>query len=140
MNDPLILTCTLALGRQRRCAAQPRRSGPPAPVPVPAAGVPRLARLMALALHLDGLVQTGAVTDYAALARLGHVSRARVTQIVNLVNLAPDIQEELLLLDEDQVIARRLLFRTLQPLTALLDWNQQRRAWRKLRGSRRHTT
>jgi hypothetical protein len=135
MNDPLILTCTVVSSRQRRRAAQPRRGGPPAPVPMPAAtGAPRLARLMALALHLDGLVQTGAVSDYAALARLGHVSRARVTQILNLVNLAPDLQEELLFLDEEQVAARCLLLRTLQPLTALLAWSQQRRAWRKLRG------
>jgi hypothetical protein len=134
MNDPLILTCTVMSSRPRRRAPQPRRGGPPTPVPVPAAGVPRLARLMALALHLDGLVHTGAVSDYAALARLGHVSRARVTQIMNLVTLAPDLQEELLFLDEEQVAAGRLLLRTLQPLTALLAWSQQRRAWRKLRG------
>jgi hypothetical protein len=38
------------------------------------------------------------VTDYADLARLGHVTRARVTQIMNLLNLAPDIQEELVFL------------------------------------------
>jgi len=89
---------------------------------------------MALAIHLDELVQTGAVQDYATLARLGHVSRARITQILNLVNLAPDIQEEVLFLNQDQVAAARLTLGTLQPLSALLDWRQQRRAWRKLRG------
>jgi len=93
-----------------------------------------LARLMALAIRLDGLMQTGAIKDYATLARLGHVSRARITQILNLVHLAPDLQEAILFLDQDLIDAARVTLGTLQPLTALLDWSQQRRAWRKLRG------
>jgi hypothetical protein len=36
--------------------------------------------------------------DYSQLARLGHVSRAQITQIMNLLLLAPDIQEEILFL------------------------------------------
>jgi hypothetical protein len=42
------------------------------------------------------LIQDGIAVDYADLARLGHVTRARVTQIMNLLNLAPDIQEQIL--------------------------------------------
>jgi hypothetical protein len=42
------------------------------------------------------LIQQGVVKDYADLARLGQVSRARITQIMNLLNLAPDIQEPIL--------------------------------------------
>jgi len=53
---------------------------------------------MALAIRFEGLIQRGEVTAYADLARLGHVSRARLTQIMNLLNLAPDIQEALLFL------------------------------------------
>ena len=134
MSDPLVLTCTVNFRRHGRGAVKQRQAGPHGQVPAtPAAVVPRLARLMALAVHLDELVQTGTVQDYAALARLGHVSRARITQIVNLVHLAPNIQEEVLFLDQDHVAAARLTLRTLQPLAALLDWRQQRRAWRKLR-------
>jgi hypothetical protein len=51
--------------------------------------VPRLARLMALALHLEGLLRSGAVPHQAELARLGQVSRARISQILNLLHLAP---------------------------------------------------
>ena len=51
---------------------------------------------MALAIRLDQLIRDGVVTDQAELARLGHVSRARLTQMMNLLNLAPDIQEALL--------------------------------------------
>jgi hypothetical protein len=58
--------------------------------------VPRIARLMALAIHFDRLIREGKVKDYAEIARLGDVTRARVTQVMNLLNLAPDIQNGLL--------------------------------------------
>jgi hypothetical protein len=45
---------------------------------------------MALALRLEELVRSGAVANYATLAALGRVSRARISQILNLVLLAPD--------------------------------------------------
>jgi hypothetical protein len=48
---------------------------------------------MALAIKFQDMVDRGEVHDYADLARLGFVSRARITQIMNLLNLAPDIQE-----------------------------------------------
>jgi hypothetical protein len=48
--------------------------------------------MLALALRCQQLVQTGVIANYAALAELGHVSRARVTQILNLLLLAPDIR------------------------------------------------
>jgi len=60
--------------------------------------VPRESRLMALAIRLDQLICDGVVTDQAELARLGHVSRAWLTQIMNLLWFAPDIQEEILFL------------------------------------------
>lgn len=53
---------------------------------------------MALALKFEQMIAQSVVTDYGALAALGHVSRARLTQIMNLRNLAPDIQEEILFL------------------------------------------
>jgi hypothetical protein len=54
---------------------------------------------MALAIHFDGLIRDGVVKNYADLARLGGVSRARITQIMNLLNLPPWKQEELLFLE-----------------------------------------
>lgn len=44
------------------------------------------------------MLVTGEISDVAELARLGHVSQPRMTQILNLTLLAPDIQEELLFL------------------------------------------
>jgi hypothetical protein len=52
---------------------------------LPPGRVPRVARLMALALRLDELVRTRQVASYSALASLGQVTRARVCQIVDSV-------------------------------------------------------
>jgi hypothetical protein len=52
--------------------------------------------MMVLAIRFDQLIRDGAVADQAELARGGHVTRARLTQIVNRLNLAPDIQQAIL--------------------------------------------
>lgn len=64
----------------------------------PSGRPPRLARLLALAHKLDGLVQNGTAKNYRELAELGHVSPARLSQILLLLNLAPSIQEYILFL------------------------------------------
>jgi hypothetical protein len=58
----------------------------------------RLARVLALAHRLDGLVRSGDVSDHRELARLGHISPARICQYMTLLHLAPAIQEYLLFL------------------------------------------
>jgi len=63
------------------------------PQEAPRGRLPRITRLMALAIHFDGLIESGAVANYSDLARLGNVTRARMTMIMNLLMLAPEIQE-----------------------------------------------
>lgn len=98
----------------------------------PSGRVPRVSRLMALAIRFDGLVRRGEVADQAELARLGHVTRARVTQIMNLLALAPDIQEELLFLPTVERGRDPLVLRDLLPIAAEPNWQRQRRLWRML--------
>jgi hypothetical protein len=57
-----------------------------------------LAGCMALAIKLEHLRPEGVFADFAELARLGFVTRARMPQIMNLLLLAPAIQEEILFL------------------------------------------
>jgi hypothetical protein len=57
---------------------------------------PRVTCLLALAHRFEGLVRSGEARDYADLARVGRVSRARVSQILKLLTLAPSIQEHIL--------------------------------------------
>lgn len=59
--------------------------------------IPRIARLMALAIHFDELIRTGKVKDQSELAKLGRVSTARISQIMGLLYLAPEIQESILI-------------------------------------------
>jgi hypothetical protein len=89
--------------------------------------MPWVSKLMALGIRFDGLVRDGAVADEAELARLGHVTRARVTQIMNLLHLAPDIQEELLFPPLIERGRDTLLERHLHPIMAEADWRKQRR-------------
>ena len=91
--------------------------------------IPRIARYMALAIHFEDLIQRGVVTDYADLARLGHVTRARVTQIMNLRLLAPEIQEELLFLQRKSKGEELIPFKWLQSLAGNSNWQEQRRQW-----------
>ena len=50
--------------------------------------VPRVSKLMALAIRFDKLIRDGKVWDQSDLARLAHVSQPRMTQIMNLLHLA----------------------------------------------------
>ena len=95
----------------------------------PTGRVPRVARLMALAIRFDQLIRDGVVADQAELARIGHVSRARLTQIMNLLNLAPDIQEEILFLPPTDRGRDTVTERELRPTTANTGWRNQRRMW-----------
>ncbi len=95
--------------------------------------IPRVARLLALAIRFEELVTGGVVKNYAELARLGYVSRARVTQIVNLLQLAPQIQEEILFLPSQSSGRDTITERALRSLAAEPDWRVQRRRWRRLK-------
>ena len=98
----------------------------------PAGRVPRVSRLMALAIRLDQLIRDGVVTDQAELARLGHVTRARLTQIMNLLCLAPDIQEEILFLPVTERGRDVVTEKQLRPIAASPNWRRQRQMWQDL--------
>ena len=128
MTSTTIHECSVRLKGSTQ-AGQARRCGQPA---LSAGRVPRVARLLALAHKFDGLLRRGAVANGATLARLGHVSRARITQILNLLHLAPDIQEAILYLPLTVRGRDAVRLRQLQALTQILDWSEQRAWWQAL--------
>ena len=65
------------------------------------------------------------VTNYAELARLGNVTRARVTQIMNLLMLAPAIQEKLLFLPRLEQVRGEVCLSDLQRVVATIEWREQ---------------
>jgi hypothetical protein len=133
MSTPLTIQCSFHIDRQAK-GRKELEPGPAPQRPAAAGRVPRVARLMALALRFEGLIRTGAVKDCAELARLGHVTRARVSQVMNLLNLAPDIQEALLFLPLTERGRDPVILADLQPIASTPDWRRQRRLWEKLVG------
>ena len=104
----------------------------PQPNRPPIGRLPRITRYMSLAIYYEDLIRKGHVHDYAEIAILGHVTRARVTQIMNLRLLAPDIQEQLLSLPR-KVLGRDVLtLRKLQAIALEANFEKQRTAWREL--------
>jgi DNA invertase Pin-like site-specific DNA recombinase len=95
--------------------------------------VPRISRLMALALKFDQMIRQAVVTDYAVLATLGRVTRPRVTQIMNLLNLAPDIQEQILFLNSETAEKCGICEPSIRRLSTLVLWREQRARWSALK-------
>lgn len=104
----------LHIGEQREGAAAGR--------------VPRLSRLMALAIRIEGVVRDGVLSNYAA-AELGHVTRARMLQITNLLNLAPDIQEAILFLPPVESGRDPITERHVRSVLFSFGWREQRSRW-----------
>ncbi len=107
-------------------------AGPPPLAPTPGR-VPRVARMMALAIHWQGLIRAGVARDQADLARLVSVHRARVTQVMDLLRLAPDLQEAVLDLPRTTKGRDRVRHRDLARIAAQPLWSEQRSAWTALR-------
>jgi len=117
----------VALNRAKYGGRTARRQAPASPTPP---GIPRITRLMALAIKFQDMVDCGEVRDYADLARLGCVTRARMTQVMNLLNLPPDVQEAILW-PQAKPDVRIVNERSVRSLTALVHWGDQRSYWAK---------
>ncbi len=102
------------------------------PVAVAEGRIPRISRLMALAIRYDGFLRDGVVRDQTELAKLAHVTQPRMTQILNLLYLAPEIQEELLFLPRVMEGKDPVHEKMLRPIAAEVDWGRQREMWRRM--------
>jgi hypothetical protein len=97
---------------------------------------PRVTCLLSLAHRFEGLVRSGEVRDYADLARVGRVTRARVSQILKLLALAPSIQEHILWMPPRMAGKEGITERELRPIVREVRWDRQRLLFEKL--VRRH--
>lgn len=105
--------------------------------PTPAR-LPRITKMMALAIRLDCLIKSGQVADQAELARVGHVSRARLTQILDLTLLAPYIQEDILHLGSSDTVDTTISERDLRTISHATCWNRQCKMWNTLISKQSH--
>ncbi len=111
--------------RQRVGAPKPKKSSAPAKLP-------HITKLMALAIRLEHLLATGQVKDQAEIARTAGITRARVTQNINLTQLAPDIQEAILNLEPTTDYVPRYREREVRTIAIITNWEKQRLLWRRL--------
>jgi len=89
--------------------------------------------MLALAHKIDRMIRDGELQDLAEAARAVGVTRARMTQIANLLLLAPEIQEAIL--DLPPVTQRReyVSERSLRTIVVEPNWHVQRRLWDEAR-------
>ena len=104
----------------------------------PSAGrLPQITRVLALAIHLDHLIRQGDARDYADIGRLSCLCRERVSQIMRLNYLAPDLQVELLYLPPTPTGRYPISETAVRKIASLLSWTDQRKQWERLRQDRR---
>src|SRR5271157_5515042 len=100
------------------------------PIRTPQTGrLPRVTQVLALAIHLEEMIRRGEAKDYADVARLSCLCRERVSQIVRLNYLAPDIQIELLYLPPTPTGRYPISETAIRKIANLLSWADQRRDW-----------
>ncbi|MBI5545847.1 MAG: hypothetical protein HY901_18310 [Deltaproteobacteria bacterium] len=95
----------------------------------PAGRMARVTRLLVQAHYFQRLLDRGEAKDLADLARRYGVSRARVTQIMDLLLLAPDIQEALLLLPTTAKGPDPVTALDLRRVGRSAKWTEQRTEW-----------
>lgn len=108
----------------------PRR---PTPAPVESGKLPRITQVLALAIQFEEMVCTGEAKDYADLARLGCVTRERISQIMKLRWLAADIQAEILRLPRTPTGRFPVCEARLRKIADEIRWSEQRRLWGHLK-------
>jgi hypothetical protein len=132
MTIPLTVSSACHFSRRRYGRQELVAGARPEAVTREPGRVPRVARLASLAIRFEGLVRSAAIANYSEIATLGHVSRARISQVMNLLNLAPDVLEEVLFLPRTEHGRDPIHLRQLQPIATTFDWDKQRRQWREL--------
>jgi hypothetical protein len=131
-NQTLTFRSTVHFHRADKGAMELRRGEAPEAIATPSGRVPKVARLMALAIRFEGMLKRGEVRDYAELAREGHVSRARVTQVMNLLLLAPPIQEAILFLPLTEAGRDSIKEWQVRVIAAEVRWGMQTEMWKKV--------
>jgi hypothetical protein len=131
VTNPITVECDFHFKRRDRGARKVVEAGA-APTPPTPGRVARVARLMALAIRLGDLLERGGFECYGEIAELGHVSKARVSQVLSLLSLAPDIQEAVLELPRVEHGRDPIILADVLSIAAASDWTRQRHMWRHL--------
>jgi len=95
--------------------------------------LPRVTQVLALAIQFQDMIERGDARDYADLARLGCLSRERMSQIMELIWLAPDIQQEILGFPSTRTSRFPVSEAAVRRIAAEPSWEEQRNLWANLK-------
>ena len=95
--------------------------------------LPQITRVLATAIQFDEMIANDEARHYADLARLACVTRERISQLMELIWLAPDIQQEILELPPSNSGRFPIGEVALRRVALNMDWEQQRDAWKNLK-------
>ncbi len=135
MSNIVEVRCSL-----KRPARQRSQTADPAPTALPIvdalalrAMLPRITHTVARALMFEHAIANGEAADFADLARLTATTRERVSQVMKMMRLAPDIQEEILRLPPVRRPQRAITVPEVEAIAEEVLWDDQRESWRKLK-------
>ena len=74
-------------------------------------------------------MHSGVIINQSELAHYGQISTPRMSQIMWLDNLAPDIQDAILALPRTVQGRDAILEREVRPIAKTHDWAEQRKMW-----------
>jgi hypothetical protein len=114
------------------CGHRELKTGEPPPANL--GRLQRVTKLMALAIRFDQLIQDGVVEDQVEIARLGHVTPARLSQIMGMLSLAPEIQEAILFMPRAESGPDTFKEIDLRRIARVMDWEAQRGRWERIGG------
>ena len=125
----------IKLSARSRRTIKPAEEREPGDKPKPRGKIPRVSRLMALAIQFDAMIQRGEVSDATELAILYDITQPRMSQIRAMTLLAPDIQEAILNLPKEHEGRCPIHEKALRPIRSEIDFDRQREMWNELRQS-----
>ncbi len=94
--------------------------------------IPHVTKLMSLAIRLDSLLDSGLVANQTEIAKTVGITTARITQILNLTCLAPEIQQTILELESTTDPRDPVLERDARTIATNLCWSRQRKEFAML--------
>ena len=95
----------------------------------PAGRIQRVSRVLALAIECDRLISDGVIKNQSELSHYAQVTTARMTHIMWLTNLAPDIQEAILFLPRVESGPDTVKEIEVRRIARVMDWGVQRGSW-----------
>ena len=117
----------------RQINRAPRKIAPAADPAAKRGRLPRITQVLAMALQFQEMIDRGEIHRHADLARLGCVSRERISQMMVLTWLAPDIQEEILRLPQMPGGRFPVSEGELRKMARMPLWGDQRARWQPMR-------